>query len=205
LRPGNISLTRTVKFRGGSAETVHAMRVLLRSESGQSIIELIVAMGFMLIVMGALSNAFASGLRASADESAQIGGQGAVRVAIDRLEYEGRCASTATLISSGAGVAFDLPSQCPHATGTVSWCVLSGSLTRFTTTDCTGTGMVLATNITSATPFCLQTTSGALPELHLSLSANMSASGAGADAQSVKSKIVIRNAAAASSTSAACP
>ena len=43
--------------------------------------------------------------------------QSGVVVALDRLDYEVRCASSAKLVSGGTGVTFTFPSQCPHTYG----------------------------------------------------------------------------------------
>ena len=105
--------------------------------------------------------------------------QQAVRVAFDRLEYDARCADTATLLnktgSNGAGVYLHLPAQCAHSTGTVTWCVTSGSLTRNTGTTCPGTAQTFVTSVTSATPFsCYSPVSGSLPQLKVALTVNSS-------------------------------
>ncbi len=179
------------------------MRRLLRDESGMTLVELMIASVVLVLVMAGLSNMFVSGLRAGTNGNARLASQEAVRTAFDRLEYETRCAETATLVSSGAGVALSLPGWCPNATGDVAWCVQSGSLVRIAGgTDCTGSGQTLVTDVSSATPFSCLTPTGDLPRLEVSLTA--STDGLAADATSAVDDIAMRNAAVTSGETAAC-
>jgi Tfp pilus assembly protein PilW len=151
------------------------MRRWLADEQGVTMVELLVATVLMAIVLVGVVNVFISGGRAGADANARLGAQQNARLALDRLEFEGRCATTATLVSSGAGIAFSIPAWCSHATGNVSWCVASGVLTRHATADCTGAGQPFVASITSATPFSLPTpASGSLPALAINLTADNS-------------------------------
>src|SRR4051812_24528650 len=114
-------------------------RARLQAESGFSLVELIITMVVMGIVLGGLANIFISGGRASADATARMQSQQSVRIAFDKLEYDTRCASVATIVSTGAGVALTLPTQCDHASGSVVWCVSGGSLLRYSSgTTCSG-------------------------------------------------------------------
>jgi prepilin-type N-terminal cleavage/methylation domain-containing protein len=152
-----------------------AMRAHIQGDSGFSLVELIVTMVVMGIVLGGLANVFVSGERASADATARMTSQQGVRVAFDRLEYDARCASSAALLSSSAGVYLTLPSQCDHASGTVTWCVNSGSLQRSTGTTCADTThrLTYVTSVTSATPFsCYSPVSGSTPQLKVILTVN---------------------------------
>jgi Tfp pilus assembly protein PilW len=144
-------------------------------EAGQTTIELLVATALIAIVMVGVVNIFVSGARGGADANARIDAQQNTRLAVDRLEYEGRCATSATLVDSGAGVSFALPAQCSHATGTVTWCVASGVLERFTSATCSGSGEAFVSGVTSDTPFSLPTTpSGDLPSLAISITVDTS-------------------------------
>ena len=107
------------------------MNRFARDESGFSMIELVIVTFLAVLLMAGISNMFVSGLRASTDASARLGGQSNLMVALSRLEFEARCASQAVLGSSGASVTLTLPSVCPHATGTWTWCVTSGRLKEF--------------------------------------------------------------------------
>lgn len=163
------------------------------AESGFTMIELLVTMVLTAIVMTGIVNVFVSGSRAGADANARLGAQQNTRVALDRLEFDGRCATSATIVSSGAGVSFSLPAACSHATGTVTWCVVSGVLTRYTSSSCSGVGMTLVDGITSAAPFSLTTASGDLPRLDIALTVDTF--GSAADAVTLTDTITLRNAA----------
>jgi prepilin-type N-terminal cleavage/methylation domain-containing protein len=141
----------------------------LRNEDGVTLIELLVVIATLGVVMAGVTNLIVSGSRASTDTAARLDAQAQVRTAFDRLEFEGRCASNAELLSGGAGVHFTLPAQCSHATGNTSWCVSSGTLSRYAASSCTGTAQGFATGVTTAHPFTLLTATGDLPRLQISL------------------------------------
>jgi type II secretory pathway pseudopilin PulG len=172
------------------------MRARLADEAGVTMAELVVVMTVLAIVMGGLADIFVSGLRAGSDASARTAGQGTIQVAVDRLEYELRCASGATVpngTSPASSVTLSLPTQCTHATGQYTWCVSSGTLTRYAAADCTGSGQIFATGVTTATPFTLLATSGYLPRLQLSLSVDGGQSSS--DTVSITDVVTLRNAA----------
>jgi prepilin-type N-terminal cleavage/methylation domain-containing protein len=178
------------------------LRARLRPQSGFTLIEMLVTMVVMGFVMGGLANIFISGSRASSDGQARLTSQQNVSVALTRLEYDARCAATATLLnksgSNGGGVYLTIPAWCSHSTGNVTWCVTSGSLIRYGgATTCTGTGVTLASSVTSATPFSCTTPTGATnPQLVVALRVD---SGGTSDATSVTDYITMHNA-----TTAAC-
>jgi type II secretory pathway pseudopilin PulG len=177
---------------------------LARDESGFTLVELVVVMTVLMLVMASLSSLFLQGLHTSSTTSDILASQTQIHLALDRLEYETRCASQATRVSSGAGVTLSLPTQCPHATGTITWCVMSGSLVRVSgTSTCSGTvtGTTLAKNITSATPFSCISTVGDYPELQVALTAQTQTSH---DAVSATDTIAMRNTPLVTSTSSAC-
>src|SRR2546429_4755090 len=92
------------------------LRARLQTESGFSLVELIITMVAMGIVMTGLVNIFTSGERASADATARMQSQQGIRVAFDRLEYDARCPSAPTPPSSRTGGALTIPAQCRPAT-----------------------------------------------------------------------------------------
>jgi len=170
-------------------------RARLRAESGFSLLELLITMVVMGFVLGGLANIFISGSRASSDGQARLTSQQNVNVALSRLEYDARCASTATLLnksgSNGGGVHLNIPAYCTHSTGDVSWCVTSGNLIRYAATTCTGTGVTLASSVTTPTPFSCYTPTGAVyPQLKVALTVD---SGGTSDATSSTDYITMHN------------
>ena len=143
-----------------------------RNESGFTLPELMVVMVITLILLGGLATIFGIGLNTTKTSDSILASQSGVVVALDRLDYEARCASKATLVSGGAGVTLTLPSQCPHATGTVTWCVAGGSLIRYSGSACSGSGTTLTTNVTSTTPFSCVAPVGDYPSLKAVVTVN---------------------------------
>lgn len=174
---------------------------LVREESGFSLVELVVVGFVTVLLMAGLSNLFVSGLRTSKTTNDILSSQTQIHDALDRLEYEARCSSQAALVSSGAGVTLTLPSECTHATGTVTWCVTGGALIRYAAASCTGTGTTLATNITSPTPFSCVSTVGDYPELQVALTVQTEAA---VDRAAATDEIAMRNAALTTSTTSSC-
>lgn len=172
------------------------------AEEGFTLVELLATCAVLVVVMAGLSNLLTSSVRASADETARLTGQQNVRIAFDRLEYEARCASTASILSGGAGVHLNLPSQCTHASNDVTWCVSSGNLVRLSGTTCTGTAQTFVGNLTSPTPFSCYAPVGPLPQLKVVLTVNPT--GRGSDTTTATDYIAMRNANATTSTSSSC-
>jgi len=164
---------------------------LLRDERGITLIEMLITVALMGTVLGGLANVLISGSRAQYNLASTLNAQQNARLALNRLEYEGRCATSATVGSSGATVSFSLPSECSHATGTVTWCVSGGVMTRYASSSCTGSGQIFSRYLTSATPFSLYTVTGNLPELLISL--DVSPTGRGVDEFKVSDAITLRN------------
>jgi prepilin-type N-terminal cleavage/methylation domain-containing protein len=149
------------------------MKRRLAAADGYTLIELLVVMAILGFVLVGVANLLVSGSRAQSDTSARVAAQGSARIALDRLEYEARCASYATILNSGAGVALTMPTQCPHATGNITWCVNSGVLTRYSgSLTCSGSGINYIDSITTAAPFSLLWGTSNLPRLQVALAIN---------------------------------
>jgi prepilin-type N-terminal cleavage/methylation domain-containing protein len=171
----------------------------LQAEGGFTMIELLVAMALMAVIIVPVVDVFVSGARAGADANARLQAQQNTRLALDRIEYEGRCASNAALVDGGVGVVLTLPSWCGHTSGdsSVTWCVDSGVLSKYVADGCSGAGEQFVDGITTAAPFSLPTpATGDLPQLVVQLTVDTS-SDQGTDA-SITDAITLRNAAAAS-------
>ena len=151
------------------------LRARLWEDAGYTLVELLVAVVLLVILMAGLSDMFISAERANRDATARLTSQQNVRVAFDRLEYDARCASSASIQSSGVGVHLTFPTQtvpCAHATGNVTWCVSSGSLVRIVGTSCSTAGNIYVGNVTSAAPFACFNVPGItnpLPQLKVAL------------------------------------
>jgi prepilin-type N-terminal cleavage/methylation domain-containing protein len=165
----------------------------MRDERGFTLIELLVAMAASLILLVGIVNVFVSGTRAASDAGARIAAQQGTRVALDRLEYEARCATSATLVGGGSGVSLVLPSWCSHGTGNVCWGVSGGVLERYVGSSCSGTGESFVRSVSSATPFSLQIASGDLPQLQVQLAVDTTSRAS--DAVTLTDTITLRNAA----------
>lgn len=178
------------------------MRLLLREESGFTLVELIIATAVTTVLMAAIVNLFVSGMRASADASSRLTSQSGVRLALDRLEFEARCASTATLAGGGADVTLVLPSACSHANGTYTWCVSGGSLIRYTSSSCTGTKQIFVTSVTTPKPFSCLSTVNQYPRLQVAITVNPVSQSV--DSFAATDTMDMHNAALTTSSSTAC-
>lgn len=180
------------------------MRLLLRHETGFTMVEMVIATFVTMILVAGLANLFASGMRASADASSRLTSQSGVRLALDRLEYEARCASTATLAGGGADVTLVLPPApaCAHANGTYTWCVTGGALIRYSGSSCTGTNQIFATSVTTPKPFSCLAPVNQYPRLQVSLAVNPVPQTV--DAFAATDTMDMHNAALTTSSSTAC-
>jgi prepilin-type N-terminal cleavage/methylation domain-containing protein len=150
------------------------MKQRLAAADGYTLIELLIVMAILGFILAGIGGLLVSGQRAQSDTSARVAGQGSARMALDRLEFEARCSSYASILNSGAGVALTMPSQCPHATGNIAWCISSGVLTRYASSStCSGAGITYIDSITTPTPFSLVwDAAGTLPRLQVALAIN---------------------------------
>ena len=173
------------------------MRSRLADERGLTLVELLITMSLLLVLLAGIGDVVVSGLRASSDTSARTAAQGNVQVAVNRLEYELRCASGATVPTAGvanSSVTLTLPTECVHATGQYTWCVSNGSLVRYAGANCTtGTPATFVSNVTTSTPFTLLSVTGQLPRLQIALTVNLT-SGRASNQASVTDTITLRNA-----------
>jgi prepilin-type N-terminal cleavage/methylation domain-containing protein len=176
----------------------------LHEEAGFTLPELLVVLIITVILMGGLATIFSLGLTTSKTSTSILGSQSGVVIALDRLDYEARCSSSAKLVSSGAGVTLTFPSQCTHTSdSTATWCVTGGSLIRYSNSlTCSGTGQTLTTNVTSATPFSCVTALGDLPSVKAVLTVNTGATSA--TASSGTDTITLENSAITTSSSTGC-
>jgi Tfp pilus assembly protein PilW len=175
-------------------------RLDLADERGVTLVELLVVCATLGVVMAGVANVFASGARAGSDADGRFQAQQDARLGVERLQYDARCASGASLVGGGSGpssgVVLTLPPYCSHASGTITWCVSAGVLRRYAASGCTGSSQPYVSAVTSTAPFSLPAaSSGSLPQLEVALSAN--ATGRAGDGFSLVDAITLRNAARA--------
>jgi Tfp pilus assembly protein PilW len=171
-------------------------RIDLADERGVTLVELLVVCATLGIVMTGIVNIFASGARAGSDTDGRFQAQQDARLGLERLQYEARCASGASLVGGGSGpssgVVLTLPAICSHASGTITWCVSAGVLRRYAGAACAGSSLPYVSAVTSAAPFSLPAAvSGSLPQLQIALTA--SSTGRPGDGFSVADTITLRN------------
>jgi Tfp pilus assembly protein PilW len=132
----------------------------MRSESGQSLTELLTALTILAVVLGSLTTVFVAATRAEVDATERFSAQQEARLALDRLRRETHCATFAdplTVTPSQVTLNFD-PTVCPSGVASAMWCT-SGSGSRFalyriapSTGTCTG-GTKIADFLTTGSVF----------------------------------------------------
>jgi prepilin-type N-terminal cleavage/methylation domain-containing protein len=120
----------------------------LASERGVTLIELIVVMAILLVVIGALSDGFASVSRSEVDQTNRASDEQNARQALDRMRLDIHCASAVqapqpVLDSFGATIGYritftetpaDATQGCPGVTrdaSAVQWCTNQVGAQRF--------------------------------------------------------------------------
>jgi len=149
----------------------------VRSESGYSLVELLVTMVILSVVVGGLTTVFISGSGAQIRLNERFQAQQNARMALDRLRVDIHCASAAQAqtINTYPGIKLN-ESSCYSSTPTVSYCVIQTTasplrygLYRATgtgSTDCTATDatrVLVADSLTSSSVF----TTAAIPQYSL--------------------------------------
>jgi prepilin-type N-terminal cleavage/methylation domain-containing protein len=168
------------------------MKRRLVAADGYTLIELLVVMAILGVILGGIAGVLVSGQRAQNDTSARVTAQGSARMALDRLEFEARCASYGGILNSGAAITLTMPATCPHAAGNITWCVASGVLTRYAgSTTCSGAGITYINSITTPTPFSLLWGTSNLPRLQIALAINTT--GRGSNTVRLNDSIAMRN------------
>jgi type II secretory pathway pseudopilin PulG len=94
------------------------------TESGQTLVELLVVLLILLVVVGALATMFTSGLGAETDQNQRVQAQQDARLGLNQMRRDLRCASALTNNTTSL-VTMSLPSYCASSTSTT----LSGDIT----------------------------------------------------------------------------
>jgi prepilin-type N-terminal cleavage/methylation domain-containing protein len=138
---------------------------LRKDERGFTLIELITALGMLLIVITALSGVLISATNIEADMNRRFTSQINARIALDQLRREIHCASSVAPTGPSTSITIVLGGRCPSATGgtTVSWCALGGgtqfALYRQVGVTCTTSGKKAVDYLTSNAVFNFTTQS----------------------------------------------
>jgi prepilin-type N-terminal cleavage/methylation domain-containing protein len=147
---------------------VTRLRALLRSERGYTLVEMMTVLGILGTVMAGVTALLVSGTKAEAEMNRRFQAQTQARVALDKLRREVHCATSVTQSGTTATIGglthyktatLAMPSTCPSAGGQtqITWCTItSGSsfqLWRYAGASCSGTGRMVARDVTLETPF----------------------------------------------------
>jgi prepilin-type N-terminal cleavage/methylation domain-containing protein len=101
------------------------LRRLVRSQSGYTVVELLVVVAILGVIVGALTTAFVQGSTAELDANHRVGAQLQANAALDRLRRDVHCASSGTVSVSG-----DTITLTGCGAGTATWRACGGG-TRF--------------------------------------------------------------------------
>lgn len=158
-----------------------ALSHLRRCERGLSLTELLVSITLLGIVITTLVTLFTSGANAEAQLNLQFQSQSAARVALDTLrrDVHNACSATVTGSTTVTLVTLDTAqpgSQC--SVTSVSWCT-SGSGSQYGlyralgSASCSSADEQRADFLTGGSIFSLQTATGVLPKVAVSMTVNV--------------------------------
>lgn len=96
------------------------LRARLSSESGYSLIELLIALVILGTITSAVTVLFLQASTAQVDMNRRYEAQQDARVAVDKMRREIHCSSAITPTGVSSAITVTLPSQCPSAGGTAT-------------------------------------------------------------------------------------
>ena len=200
------------RHAAGCRELIRRLRGRAGDERGVSLVELLVTMVLMAIVGGSLNSVIVSAVKAEARTNRSFQAQQQGRLALDKLRRELHCASSVAVVNgsgitvaagvSGNGINAILGGYCPTNGLTsdgsqsvyVTWCTLASTqkpgdyalyrrASLSSQPSCSTSGTQPADYLTTATPFCLPSTTAAcggvlksvasLSTLHVTLPVNL--------------------------------
>jgi type II secretory pathway pseudopilin PulG len=97
------------------------LRRLVRSQSGYSVVELLIVMAIPAVIVGGLTTAFVQGSTAELDANRRVQAQLQANAALDRLRRDIHCASAGTVSLSG-----DTITLTGCGAGTATWRACGG-------------------------------------------------------------------------------
>jgi len=130
----------------------------LRAQRGYALTELLTVLAILTIVLAGLTALFVAASRAEIDMRKRFEAQQEARLAVDALRREVHCASGITQTGPSPTVTLALPTGCPSGSGTVTWCTVNVSTSRYklyrqTGATCGSTGRLYADYILSPNAF----------------------------------------------------
>ena len=164
---------------------------LVRSESGYSLVELLIVLIILGTIIGALTTAFVQGSTAELDANRRVQAQLQANAAFDRLRRDIHCASSASILSTTMTL-----TGC--GSGDVSWCTVgSGArygLYRLAGATCDATGKIYADYLVSSSVFTYTPPVAAtsLAKVHVDVQVNVNPAKA-VDLFQLVDDIVLRN------------
>ena len=181
----------------------------LAPTDGYTLIELIIVMALLLIVIGVLTDGFASATKAETDQTSRAIDQEAARQTLERITKDIHCASAATVSSTSGGYLLNLTETGGYCQGVttgssgVQWCTSSvgGSTTNYAlyrtvSGTCDAANAIFQeSHLTSgnvwSTPTC---TSGQLPTVAVNMPVNRDPINRPGRAYTLSVAIALRNA-----------
>lgn len=169
------------------------LRARLSSETGYSLIELLIALAIFGTVLGAVTVLFLQASSGQADMNRRYRAQQDARVAVDKMRREIHCSSAVAPAGLSSSISVSLPGHCPSAgnvTQTVTYDVV-GSAQRF---QLRRNSVVLADFVTeqNAFDYTAPVASTSLGKLTVTLPINIEPTNAAKEWRLV-SDIVLRN------------
>ena len=174
------------------------VRMRLRGEAGYSLVEMLVVMVIMSIIFAGVTDVFAAGSKAQADQDRRFQAERITRLALDKIRRDIHCASDVTPYATNS-VTMKI-TGCSG--GDVSWCTatVSGYTNRYALyrqlgTSCSsGSGIKIADYLTTGAAFpAFAHTSGCGCLASLQVDFSVSLKGSTVDAYELTDTIYLRN------------
>lgn len=174
------------------------LRRLAHTQSGYTLVELLIVTITLTAILAGLTTAFVSGSNSELDTNRRVQAQIQATVALAKLRQDVHCATSASIASTtmsltGVGC---WPTATDH--DHTSWCtVASGTqfnLYRLAGTSCNSTGKLYASNFVSSTVFTYTASvaSTSLAKVHIDFKSNVNPAKS-LDAFEVADDLVLRN------------
>lgn len=154
----------------------------IRSERGQTLVELLVVMAMMGMVFAGITTIFVSGMRTQTTLTSQFNAIANLHVGVDRMLQDVDLACSTTATSGTTTNTITLAVGPCSSTSNVTWCTSGSgsnySLYRYTSGSTCTNGVKLASDLTSGTIFTYYAANYsagdyALPYLHVNLTVNV--------------------------------